>query len=146
MVIGSLKLKNSKRAAGFSLVELAIVIIIIGILSGVAIPIYYKYVENSKRSEVMVTMRYVKNYLDIFHGLEQYYPLAPNWENVVGSDWNDVPNAGLRGTYFLSKYYDYKCVDGEEYRIRCYWDNGREANFWTNEKGDWSWEIPEEDW
>lgn len=131
---------------GFSLVELIIVVVIIAVLSGIAVPIYRNNVENSKRSEVMVTMRYVKNYLDLYQGQEGDYPLSPIWTNVVGSDWNDIPNAGLRGKYFLSKYYDYRSRDGEEYRIRCYWDEGETANFWTNQKGDWSWEIPEEDW
>ena len=129
---------------GFSLVELIIVIVIIAVLSGIAIPIYNNNVENAKRSEVMVTMGYVKTYLKIYHGENGYYPIAPIWENVVGSDWNDVPNAGLRGTYFLSKYYDYRSLDGIEYNIRCYWNEGVDADFWVNEKGEWSWEVQEE--
>ncbi len=136
------------HSKGFSLLELLIVIVIIALLSAVAIPVYNNNVENAKRSEVMVTMGYVKNYLNIFKGQEGYYPISPNWSNVVGSDWNDVPNGGLRGKYFLSKYYDYWCINGEEYRIRCYWIEREDelANFWTNERGDWSWEIPEDEW
>ncbi len=135
-----------KSSNGFSLLELLIVIVIIAVLSAVAVPVYKHNVENAKRAEVMVTMGFVRNYLEIYKGIEQHYPLAPIWENIVGSDWNDLPNGALRGKYFLSKYYDYLCVDGEEYRIRCYWKDEREviADFWTNEKGEWSWEFPEE--
>ena len=135
---------GQRNPRGFSLVELIIVVVIIATLSGIAVPIYRSNVENAKRSEVVVTMRFVKNYLDLYKGAEGHFPLSPIWSNVVGSDWNDIPNAGLRGTYFLSKYYDYRSLDGIEYSIRCYWGEGREADFWVNEKGDWSWEVQEE--
>ena len=137
-------LLNSDR--GFSLVELAIVVLIIAILSAVAIPVYQNNVEKAKRSEVMVTMAFVKDYLRIYKGIEGHYPIATIWENVVGSDWNDFPNGKLRGKYFLSKYYDYWCVDGEEYRVRCYWNEGRDANYWLDEQGRWSWEVPLDEW
>ncbi len=140
--------KNNLRqlSKGFSLVELLIVIVTIAVLSAIAVPVYQNNVEKAKRSEVMVTIGYVKNFLQIYKGSEGYYPIAPTWENVVGSDWNDVPNGGLRGKYFLSKYYDYTSVDGETYRIRCYWNNGIDANFWGDEAGRWSWEVPIEEW
>ncbi len=137
-------IKNQwKYSEGFSLVELVIVIVVVGVLSAVAIPVYNNNVENAKRSEVMVTMGYVKDYLRIFYGEEGHFPITPVWENVVGSDWNDFPNATLRGTYFLSKYYDYRSYDGIEYKIRCYWNEGQDADFWVNEKGEWNWEVEE---
>ena len=137
-------LLNSVR--GFSLVELAIVILIIAILSAIAIPVYQNNVEKSKRSEVMVTMAFIKNYLRIYKGIEGRYPIAPIWENIVGSDWNDFPGGKLRGKYFLSKYYDYRSINGEEYRIRCYWNEGQDANYWLDEQGRWSWEVPLDEW
>ena len=128
---------------GFSLVELLIVIVIVGVLSAVAIPIYNNNVENAKRSEVTVTMGYVKNALDVYYGTEGHFPVSEDWENVVGSDWNDFPTTTLRGTYFLSKYYDYQSTDGEKYRIRCFWNDGLDVDvdYWVDEQGIWSWEA-----
>lgn len=131
---------------GFSLVELMLVIVIISTLSAIAVPVYQGNVEKAKRSEVMVTMAFVKNYLEIHYGSEGSYPIAADWENVVGSDWNDVATGGLKGKYFLSKYYDYRSADGVSYRIRCYWDNGDVANYWLDESGRWSWNVPLEEW
>ena len=145
-MVAKVKINRLCSVEGFSLVELLIVVLIIAVLSAIAVPVYKNNVEKAKRSEVMVTMGYVKNSLQIYKGMEGHYPLAPIWENVVGSDWNDVANGGLRGKYFLSKYYDYQCLDGEAYRIRCYWNNGIDANFWVDEKGRWSWEVPIEEW
>jgi len=141
-----IKINRLPWVKGFSLVELLIVIVIIAVLSAIAVPVYQNNVEKAKCSEVMVTMAYVKDYLRIYKGSEGYYPIAPIWENVVGSDWNDVANGGLRGKYFLSKYYDYRSIDGEEYRIRCYWNEGRDANFWMDERGLWSWNVPIDEW
>jgi len=131
---------------GFSLLELMIVVVIIAVLAGIAVPIYRNNIEKAKRSEVAVTMGYVKSELDLYYAEEGHYPISPDWSNVVGSNWNYVPTGGLRGKYFLSKYYDYQSEDGVHYRIRCYWNEGRDANFWVDEVGNWSWEIPEEKW
>jgi len=135
-----------RSRCGFSLIELMIVIVIIATLSAIAVPIYQNNVAKAKRSEVMVTMAFVQNYLEIYYGTEGRYPIASNWENVVGSDWNDIPTGALKGKYYLSKYYDYQSEDGVAYRIRCYWDNGNVANFWVDEAGRWSWNVPIEDW
>ncbi len=131
---------------GFSLLELLIVVVIIAVLAGIAVPVYRNNVEKAKRTEIAVTMGYVKSQLNIYYAEYGEYPIAPTWENVVGSDWNYIPTGGLRGKYFLSKYYDYRSEDGVQYRIRCYWNEGRDANFWVDEVGNWSWEIPEADW
>ncbi|HEC04693.1 MAG TPA: type IV pilin protein [Thiothrix sp.] len=50
-----LKIKN-KKASGFTLIELMIVVAIVGILSSIAYPSYTKYVQKSKRTEAMVAL------------------------------------------------------------------------------------------
>lgn len=137
--------KRQAQISGFSLVELLIVIVVAAVLSAIAIPIYSSNVENAKRSEVTVTMGFVVNFLEIYKGENGHYPISSNWENVVGSDWNDLTNGHLRGTYFLSKYYDYQSTDGIEYKIRCYWTEGQIVDYWVNEKGEWNWEVEEEE-
>jgi len=61
---------------GFSLAELMIVVVIIAVLAGIAVPIYRNNVEKAKRSEVAVTMGYVKSQLDIYFAEYGEYPIA----------------------------------------------------------------------
>ncbi|NQV49848.1 MAG: prepilin-type N-terminal cleavage/methylation domain-containing protein [Candidatus Marinimicrobia bacterium] len=134
------KNKQHLQRRGFSLLELIIVVVIIAVLSAIAVPVYKHNVEKAKRSEVMVTMGYVKSQLDIYYAEEGHYPISPQYSNIVGSSWNYIPLGGLKGTYFLSKYYDYQSRDGTAYRIKCFWAGDMEEEYWVNERGEWSWE------
>lgn len=58
----------------FSLVELMVTIVIVGVLSGIAFPSYQKYVVNAKMVEVYNTTEILtKNQIQLFHDLN-YFP------------------------------------------------------------------------
>ncbi|NQT63882.1 MAG: prepilin-type N-terminal cleavage/methylation domain-containing protein [Candidatus Marinimicrobia bacterium] len=137
-------LTGQKRVGrGFSLVELAIVVLITPVLAGIAVPIYRNSVERSIRSEAVAAMGFVKNYLNIYYGEYSHYPINANFSKVVGQDWNDIPSGGLRGTYFRGVNCHYKCSDWVEYTLKVYKHGDLTEDFWMNEKGEYSWEISE---
>jgi type IV pilus assembly protein PilE len=55
------------RLAGFSLVELLVVLVIMGVLSAVALPAYTRYVQRGHRTEAMAAL------LESQHFMERYY-------------------------------------------------------------------------
>jgi type IV pilus assembly protein PilA len=54
-----------KAQAGFTLIELMIVVAIIGILAAVALPAYSKYMDKAKYSEVMLATQAAKTAVEI---------------------------------------------------------------------------------
>ena len=55
------------RQAGFSMVELLVVLVIMGVLSALALPGYTRYVQRGNRTEVMAAL------LEAQHFMERYY-------------------------------------------------------------------------
>ena len=66
-VLQSVRSDRQYRQAGFSLVELLVVLVIMGVLSALALPGYTRYVQRGNRTEVMAAL------LEAQHFMERYY-------------------------------------------------------------------------
>lgn len=105
---------------GFSLVELMIVIVIIGVLAAVAVPIYSNNVQKAKRSEADAALGSIRTQLDIFKGEFGRYPKERIAEYVIGASWNDIDPGELTGKYFSdSSYTYYGSPNGKVFKITC---------------------------
>ena len=67
-----------KKLKGFTLVELVIVIIIVGILSIIAIPTYQKYVVSARATEAKALLSSIRKALDLYY-VEHGFPYASTW-------------------------------------------------------------------
>ena len=87
------KIRN-KLNEGFTLVEILIVVVIIGILAAVAIPTYFKYVERGYASDAKVQIKNILENAKLFYSENDEFPEDVKIMNEEG--YANVPESTLR--------------------------------------------------
>lgn len=83
---------GNRAAQGFTLIELMIVVVIIGILSSIALPAYTDYTARAQASEALKVSAGLQADIGAYHGLNQAFPPA--------GDGLLTGAAQLQGKYF----------------------------------------------
>jgi type IV pilus assembly protein PilE len=113
---------------GFTLVELMIVVIIVGILAAVAIPMYQGATERAKASEAVAALGTIRGAMRVFYAEHGTYVGAGGDGDLVTANGTlDVAADDLSGRYFDANCYTF---DGDPtattFSIEC--DGGAVAN------------------
>ncbi len=72
--------KNKKSIFGFTLVELMIVVAIIGILAGVAVPRYLNFVLRAKEGATKGNLGAIRSALNIYYSDNTFFPLFISYD------------------------------------------------------------------
>ncbi|MBP7835965.1 MAG: prepilin-type N-terminal cleavage/methylation domain-containing protein [Candidatus Omnitrophica bacterium] len=121
-----------QRKKGFTLIELIIVVVIIGILALIAIPKYYSSIAKSRQSRVRKTLQIMANALQAYYAVNGVYPANGSWPIVVVVDGDTIYNvSNPTSTEGTSRYlYGYgagtggTCVLGDESVSMDYYKSG----------------------
>ena len=75
-------MENNRSQKGFTLIELMIVVAIIGVLAGLALPAYSNYTKKAKFAEVVTAGSAVKSSMDLCFQMEGTIPECNNWAAI----------------------------------------------------------------
>ena len=111
-----------KNQGGFTLVELMIVVIIVGILAAVAIPMYQGATERAKASEAVAALGTIRGAMRVYYAEHGTYVNANFIDNaqVTAGSVLDVSDTDLLGRYFSSECYTFDgAPTAAAYSIEC---------------------------
>ncbi len=106
---------QQRKAKGFSLIELMIVVAIVGIISAIAYPNYTEYVTKSKRTAATSCLMEYAQYMEQYRASKMSYGgsdhsddfddigLGCETENGLDSHYQFAPNAAFSATTYTIK-------------------------------------------
>ncbi len=113
----------SRVADGFSLVELVIVVVIVGLSTAIAFPIVSSNDTKAKLSEADASLSSLRTQLRVYYGKNGEFPTVPQGENPIGAKWNEFATGHFNGKYFSDNSYIYASVNGTDFTLTC--DGGK---------------------
>lgn len=128
------------RSHGFSLVEVMIVIVIIGILAAVAVPVFTNNVNKAKQTEADAALASIRKQLTIYKCEYGNYPKDNNNDYVIAADWASIKPGELTGKYFSDSSYTYVSQNHQTYLLTCAKGSVLESNRTLNDEGEFAWE------
>ncbi|WP_240783514.1 type IV pilin protein [Stenotrophobium rhamnosiphilum] len=92
---------HKRRNTGFSLIELVIVMLVVSILVGIALPSYTQHVTKTRRAAAEACLSTYANYMERFYATNMAYDKDSTGTDIVlpGLDCATAANTG--------QYYDY---------------------------------------
>lgn len=140
---------KSNGESGFTLIELMIAIMIVGLLATVATPMLTRSLEKAKSSEAMTAMGSIRRAMRMHYVEHGTYrdPAFLSGRKVTFGEILALTDTDLEGRYFSSDCYTFERVKRRTFRIRCdgssstapAGDDVVDVTLFVNQRGDiWS--------
>jgi type II secretion system protein G len=93
-------LSASKSESGFTLIELMVVVVIIGVLVAIAIPIFVNATSNAKQKTCQANLRTIDGAISVYYANNSGYP-ANIAALVTDGELKKAPTEPFTGAYSL---------------------------------------------
>jgi len=112
---------SCRRQAGFTLIELMIAIMILGVLATAMTPLLTNSIERAKASEATAALGAIRRAMRMYYVEHGTYkdPYFISGRKVTFGDILPLNDSDLEGRYFSSDCYTFDRVRRRTFRIRC---------------------------
>ncbi len=120
--------------AGFTFIEIVVVVLILGLLMGIGIPVYRTFTEGARENTTKANLKLLKSSLDLYHAEHSKYParlidLVERPKGDAGKGWKQyvqkLPEDGWKNAFY------YKVLPAgskHPYELYSYGSNGPEGS------------------
>lgn len=86
-----------RKKSGFTLIEVIIVLIILGVLAALSLPSYFKWIESSRQAEALATISFLRNKTMTYMNL---HPAATGSDNSLFQALGAFSSQDLKSAHF----------------------------------------------
>ncbi len=110
--------RHNLKWEGFTILELLIIFLIIGIMTAVALPVYQANLTRAKQVEAESTLDTIRTFLKIYHAIHESYPVSQNYVNIIELTELNISQEELTGQYYTADCYFYKSTGSADYILK----------------------------
>jgi len=114
---------------GFSLLDLFILFVIIGILASVALPAYHSNMKKARAYEAEVMLKTIQSQLNTYYEEFGKFPISEKFTCVCLISELEIDPITLNGKNYRSTDYFYRSTeDGQKFILKAIVSNGKESS------------------
>ncbi len=114
---------------GFSLIDLVILFVIIGILASIALPAYQSNIKKAKAYEAEITLKIIQSFLSTYYEENGRYPISEDFTSICQIANMKIEPVDVNGKNYHAADYIYKSYEnGQKFILKAIVSNDKESS------------------